>query len=76
MKAQSLDRPSKIRFTKHASSKFALLEHYGFIIDEKQVVDTVLFPGRLDERNNQFYAAKAISSKHALRVVYESRKDF
>jgi hypothetical protein len=71
-----LDRPSRVRFTKHATEKFNMLKRYGFEIEEKTVVETVLHPERLNERGGQFLATKAISQKHALRVVYQSRKDF
>ena len=73
---QFLDRASRVRFTKHANEKFQLLKRYKFIVEEKQVLETVLRPERLDERDGQFLATKVISPKHALRVVYERRKDF
>lgn len=71
-----MDRASKVKFTKHAIEKFETLKRYGFEIEEKQVVETILRPGRLDQKSSQFFATKAINAKHALRVVYESRKDF
>ena len=71
-----MDRASRVRFTKHATEKFNMLKRYGFEIEEKQVIETVLQPERLDERGNQFLATKVLGRKHALRVVYESRKDF
>ena len=71
-----MDRASRVRFTKHAAEKFQLLKRYGFEIEEKQVLDSVLRPGRLDEKGGQFLATKVLSQKHALRVVYERRKDF
>jgi hypothetical protein len=71
-----LERASKIRFTKHANEKFAILKRYGFEIKKKDVVEAILQPVRLDERGSQFLASKVISRKHALRVVYESRKGF
>ena len=67
---------SRVRFTKHAVEKIEMLRHYGLEIEEKQVVEAVLRPERLDERGGQFFAAMVISPKHALRVVYENRKDF
>jgi len=76
LEEQYLDRASKVRFTRHAAEKFAVLKQYGFEIERKQVIETVLRPERLDERSGQFFAAKIISRKHALRVVYENRKDF
>jgi hypothetical protein len=71
-----LNRASKIRFTKHATEKFDLLKRYGFEIEQKQVAEAVLRPERLDERGGQFLATRVISRRHAIRVVYESRKDF
>ena len=71
-----MDRATKIRLTKHAAEKFEMLRRYGFEIQQKDVIETVLQPERLDERGGQFFASKVISPKHALRVVYECRKDF
>ncbi|MGD0451442.1 MAG: DUF4258 domain-containing protein [Candidatus Bathyarchaeia archaeon] len=71
-----MDRASKIRFTKHAVEKFEVLKQYGFEIGKEKVLEVVLQPQRLDERGGQFLASKVISRKHALRVIYESRKDF
>ncbi|MGD0645318.1 MAG: hypothetical protein ABSA75_10475 [Candidatus Bathyarchaeia archaeon] len=71
-----MDRASKVKFAKHAAEKFNMLKRYGFEIEQKLVVETVLQPERLDERGGQFLATKVISRRHALRVVYESRKDF
>ena len=71
-----MDRASKVKFTKHAAEKFNMLKRYGFEIEQKLVVETVLQPERLDERGGQFLATKVISRRHALRGVYESRKDF
>jgi len=71
-----LAESSKIRFTKHAREKFDFLKHYGFVIDEKKVFETIKNPRRLDQKNAQFFATKAIDAKYALRVVYEKRKDY
>ena len=67
---------SKVRFTRHAVEKFEIVRHYGFRVNEKQVVETVLNPDSLDKRNQQFFAVKTINSKYALRVVYEKRKGY
>jgi hypothetical protein len=67
---------SKVRFTKHAIEKFKLLEGYGFEVKEKQVIEAVLSPERIDEKEGQFLATRTINSKHAIRVVYEVRKGF
>jgi hypothetical protein len=67
---------SRVRFTRHAVEKFELLKRYGFEVNKKEVVGAVLHPERVDERGSQFFATGMINSKHALRVVYEKRKDF
>lgn len=67
---------SKVKFTKHAIAKFEVVKHYGFEIDKELIVETVLNPGRLDKRDNQYFAVKVIDSKYALRVVYEKRKGY
>jgi len=66
----------RIRFTKHAREKFEFIKHYGFELDEKKVFETIKNPTRLDQKNVQYFATKAINSKYALRVVYEKRKDY
>ena len=69
-------RRPKIRFTKHAREKFEFVKHYGFEIDEKKVIEAVQNPTRIDQKNGQYFAIKAINAKYALRVVYEKRKDY
>ena len=69
-------RESKIRFTKHAREKFDFVKRYGFEVHEKIVFETIRFPARLDQKNAQYFATKAIDSNYALRVVYEKRKDY
>ena len=69
-------RRSKIRFTKHAREKFEFVKHYGFEIDEKKVIEAIQNPTRIDQKNAQYFAIKAINAKYALRVVYEKRKDY
>jgi hypothetical protein len=67
---------SKVKFTRHAVEKFGFLKRYGFELGERQVVDVVLNPARLEKRDEQFFAVKLLDSKHGLRVVYEKRKGF
>jgi len=67
---------SKVKFTRHAVEKFTVLKRYGFEVGERQVVDVVLNPARLEKRNEQFFAVKRMDSEHVLRVVYERRKGF
>jgi len=71
-----LAQSSKIRFTKHAREKFEFIKDYGFEIDEKKVFEAIQNPTRLDKKNAQYFATKAVDTKHALRVVYEKRKDY
>ena len=66
----------RIRFTKHAREKFDLVEHYGFEVNEEEVLETIRNPARLDQKNTQYFATRAMDAKYALRVVYEKRKDF
>jgi hypothetical protein len=67
---------SKVRFTKHAVEKLGFLKNYGFEISKKQVIGAVVNHDRLDLRGGQFFAVKVLDSRHALRVVYEKRKDY
>jgi hypothetical protein len=67
---------SKIKLTKHATEKIEMLKKYGFEVTKDQITKTVLNPERLDDKNNQFFAASLFDSNHALRVVYETRKDY
>ena len=67
---------SKVKFTKHAVAKFEVVKHYGLEIDKGLIIETVLNPGRLDKRDNQYFAVKVIDSKYALRVVYEKRRGY
>ncbi len=39
-------------------------------------MEAILQPDLLNEKDGQFLATKIISRRHALRVVYEMRKDF
>jgi hypothetical protein len=70
------NRSRKVRFTKHAREKFEVVKHYGFEIDEEEVVKTIQDPARVDKKGTQYLAIRAINAKYALRVVYEERKDY
>ncbi len=67
---------SKVKLTKHATEKIEMLKKYGFEVTKDQITQTVLNPERLDDKNNQLFAASLLDSNHALRVVYETRKDY
>jgi tagatose-1,6-bisphosphate aldolase len=71
-----LSQRSKIRFTKHAYEKIEFVKNYGFEIDEKKIVETIRNPTRLDQRGDQYFAIKPLDINHALRVVYEKRKEY
>jgi len=71
-----LAQRSEIRFTKHAREKFEFMKHYSFEIGEKKVIEAIQNPTRLDQKNAQYFATKAINTKYALRVVYEKRKGY
>jgi len=72
----ALAQAHRTRFTKHAREKFDLVKHYGFEVSEETVLETVRNPTRLDQKNTQYFATRAMDAKYALRVVYERRKDF
>jgi len=67
---------SKVKLTKHATEKIEMLKKYGFEVTKEQITQTVLNPERLDDKNNQLFATSLLDSNHALRVVYETRKDY
>ena len=69
-------RVREIKFTKHATEKFVLLNRYGFGISAGSVMDAVRNPALLERRDRQFFAVKLLDSEYALRVVYEKRKGF
>jgi hypothetical protein len=66
----------KVRFIKHAREKFEVLKHYGFEINEYEVVKMIRDPERIDQKNTQYFAIRAINARYALTVVYEERKDY
>ena len=71
MSALKPERVKRVKFTKHAHEKFALLSKYGFKIDETTVRRVIEDPSRVDSRGNQLLALKPVDQKHAIRVVYE-----
>lgn len=68
-------KPAKIRFTKHASDKFRLVGAYGFDVTEAVVIDTIMAPARVDEKDGQVLAVKPLDDEFALRVVYIRMND-
>jgi len=71
-----LTQNHRIRLTSHAREKFDLVKHYGFEVNKEKVLETVRNPTRLDQKNTQYFATKALDDKYALRVVYEKRKEY
>jgi hypothetical protein len=65
----------KIRFTKHAREKFALLERYGFPLAEAAVKGTILNPSRVERRRGQVLATRPLDEEYAIRVVYRFIND-
>src|SRR3989442_8486343 len=65
----------KIRFTKHAREKFALLERYGFPLNEAAVKRTILNPSRVERRRGQVLATRPLDEEYAIRVVYRFIND-
>jgi hypothetical protein len=61
----------EIVFTRHAESKFGILERHGFRVSRAQVVDTLLGPDAiLPTVKGRRIAQKVVSEHHVLRVVY------
>ena len=69
------NRSHKVRFTSMLAKKLEVLKRYGFEISEEEVIRTIRDPARVDKRGSQYFAIRAINAEHALRVVYEERKD-
>ena len=67
---------SKIRFTKHVREKFEFMKRYGFEIYKGRVIDAIQNPARVDRKDTQYFAIRAMDTKYALRAVYERRKDY
>jgi hypothetical protein len=44
------DRGREVRLTKHAREKLEALKHYGFEINEEEVVEAIQDPARVDRR--------------------------
>ena len=64
-------REPEIVFTRHAESKFGILEQHGFSVSEAQVVDTLLKPDIVFPAvKGRYIAQRRIGEHHVLRVVY------
>ena len=71
-----LVKRSKIRFTKHDLEKFEFVRRYGFVLDEKFVVEALNDPSRIEQKGDQYFVSKVLDFKYGLRIVYEIRKDY
>ena len=64
-------REIQIVFTRHAETKFDILERHGFSVNRSQVVDTPLDPDAVfPAMKGRQIAQRRISEHHVLRVVY------
>jgi hypothetical protein len=63
-----------MKFTKHATEKFALLRTFGFALSQDQVTDTITAPDKMEKKGQQTISTKVLDGKFALRVVHEERK--
>jgi len=66
----------EVRFIKHARGKFEVLKHYGFEINEYEVVKMIRDPKCIDQKNTQYFAIRAINARYALRVFMRREKDY
>ncbi len=66
----------EVIFTRHAESKFDILEQHGFRVSKAQVVDALLKPDSVfPVKKERWIAQKAISEHHVLRIVYRGEGD-
>ena len=66
----------RIRFTRHAEEKFAVLRRHGFAIAKQLVVGTVRNPEWIDStRLPLLIAQRSLTVDHVLRVVYREERD-
>ena len=66
----------KVRFTKHAQEKFAVLKRHGLKVSKKQVIDTVQHPARIDySRLPLLIAQGGFDKTRVLRVVYKTEQN-
>ncbi|MCH8067971.1 MAG: DUF4258 domain-containing protein [Candidatus Marinimicrobia bacterium] len=66
----------KVKYTNHAKLKFKILKSHGFIIDHKQVDETLLNPDKvIQQSRGRLIAQKRITDIHVLRVVYREENN-
>ncbi len=65
-----------IRYTKHATQKFAILGKHGVLISQKQVSNTLTKPHLIDNSRLPLLIAQGPLDKYrVLRVVYRQEKE-
>ena len=67
-------RLTELRFTKHATEKFALLSRFGFLVSKDEVIAAIEEPERIERRGKQILSTKILDETYALRVVHEERE--
>ncbi len=66
----------RIRFTKHAREKFAVLRRHGFVVARKRVVEALRNPERIDTNRLPLLIAQCtLTAAHVLRIVYREERD-
>jgi len=67
---------ANVRYTKHATEKFGLLQTFGFMLTQGQVTGTIKSPDKRENRGPQTISTKVLDGKFALRVVHEERRHY
>lgn len=67
----------KIRFTRHATRKFAILRDHGVDVSAQQVEQTLRHPNKVDSvsRSPLIIAQGPFDARRVLRVVYKVEHD-
>ena len=61
----------EIRFTQHSEEKIEILATHGLQITKQLVIDTIVNPDRIEEKENQKkIAQKSFNQNLVIRVVY------
>jgi hypothetical protein len=62
----------RIRFTRHAKFKIALINEHGFPLTTGQVIDAIKCPEFVtNEKFGRMGAYRSLDRTHAVRVIYE-----
>ncbi len=66
----------RFRFTKHAISKFILMQSSGFLVSSSKVTETVEHPLKIESKSDGTHIATSLyDDSHVLRVVYRNEGD-